>query len=229
MKNNIAIVVQARTGSKRLPGKVLKKLTKKYNTLEFLIKRLKLSKSIKKIIIATSNLKKDDKILGIKERNVLFFRGSEQNVLERYIQAAEKFNLKHLVRITGDCPFSDPYLIDKLTKIYFNNKYDYVSNVNPPTFPNGFDIEIFSLKLAKKSLRKFKSKKNKEHVTFAMRDVKMKKSLKVKSYNLLNSRNLNDKRLTLDNSYDYKIIRKMVKKISIRDNWEKIYNVYKSL
>ena len=72
MKNNIAIVVQARTGSKRLPGKVLKKLTKKYNTLEFLIKRLKLSKSIKKIIIATSNLKKDDKILGIKERNVLF-------------------------------------------------------------------------------------------------------------------------------------------------------------
>ena len=73
MKNNIAIVVQARTGSKRLPGKVLKKLTKKYNTLEFLIKRLKLSKSIKKIIIATSNLKKDDKILGIKERNVLFF------------------------------------------------------------------------------------------------------------------------------------------------------------
>ena len=79
--------------------------------------------------------------------------------MERYIQAAEKFNLKHLVRITGDCPFSDPYLIDKLTKIYFNNKYDYVSNVNPPTFPNGFDIEIFSLKLAKKSLRKFKSKK----------------------------------------------------------------------
>ena len=57
----------------------------------------------------------------------------------------------------------------------------------------------------------------------------MKKSLKVKSYNLLNSRNLNDKRLTLDNSYDYKIIRKMVKKISIRDNWKKIYNVYKSL
>ena len=229
MKNNIAIVVQARTGSKRLPGKVLKKITKKYNTLEFLIKRLELCKSIKKIIVATSNLKKDDKILDIKAKNVLFFRGSEQNVLERYVQTAEKFNLKHLVRITGDCPFSDPYLIDKLTKIYFKHNYDYVSNVNPPTFPNGFDIEIFSLKLAKNSLKRFKSKKNREHVTYAMRDVRMKKSLKIKSYNLLNSRNLNDKRLTLDNSYDYKIIREMVKKISIRDNWKKIYNIYKNL
>ena len=229
MKNNIAIVVQARTGSKRLPGKVLKKITKKHNTLEFLIKRLKLCKSIKKIIVATSNLKKDDKILDIKVRNVLFFRGSEQNVLERYVQTAEKFNLKHLVRITGDCPFSDPYLIDKLTKIYFKHNYDYVSNVNPPTFPNGFDIEIFSLELAKKSLKRFKSKKNREHVTYAMRDVRMKKSLNIKSYNLLNSRNLNDKRLTLDNSYDYKIIREMIKKISIRDNWKKIYNIYKNL
>ena len=93
-----------------------------------------------------------------------------------------------------------------------------MSNVNPPTFPNGFDIEIFSLKLAKNSLKRFKSKKNREHVTYAMRDVRMKKSLKIKSYNLLNSRNLNDKRLTLDNSYDYKIIRKIFKKISIRNN-----------
>ena len=158
---------------------MLKKITKKYNTLEFLIKRLELCKSIKKIIVATSNLKKDDKILDIKAKNVLFFRGSEQNVLERYVQTAEKFNLKHLVRITGDCPFSDPYLIDKLTKIYFKHNYDYVSNVNPPTFPNGFDIEIFSLKLAKNSLKRFKSKKNREHVTYAMRDVRMKKSLKM--------------------------------------------------
>ena len=228
MKDNIAIIVQARTGSKRLPGKVLKKLTNKYNILEFLIKRLELCKSIKKIIIATSNLKKDDKILDINAKNVFFFRGSEHNVLERYVQTAEKFNLKHIIRITADCPFSDPYLIDKLTKIYFSCDYDYVSNVNPPTFPNGFDIEIFSLKLAKKSLKKFKSKKNREHVTFAMRDVKMKKSLKIKSYNLLNSKNLNDKRLTLDNSYDYEIIKEMVKKISIRDNWKKIYNIYKN-
>tara|TARA_Y100000768_G_scaffold185530_1_gene138936 strand:- start:17532 stop:18221 length:690 start_codon:yes stop_codon:yes gene_type:complete len=229
MKNNIAIIIQARTGSKRLPGKVLKKLTKKYNVLEFLIKRLKFCKSIKKIIIATSNLRKDDAILNIKANNVLFFRGSEHNVLKRYIKTAEKFNLKHLVRITGDCPLSDPYLIDKLTKIYFSQDYDYVSNVNPPTFPNGFDVEIFSLKLAKKSLKKFKSKKNREHVTFAMRDVEMSKFLKIKSYNLLNSKNLNDKRLTLDNSYDYKIIREIVKKISIRDNWKKIYTIYKNL
>ena len=77
MKNNIGLVIQARTGSKRLPGKVLKFLTKKYNVLEFLVARLKLSKNIKKIIIATSNLQRDDKILNIKGTKVNFFRGSE--------------------------------------------------------------------------------------------------------------------------------------------------------
>ena len=121
-------------GLKLSTGKVLKKLTNKYNILEFLIKRLELCKSIKKIIIATSNLKKDDKILDINAKNVFFFRGSEHNVLERYVQTAEKFNLKHIVRITADC-FSDPYLIDKLTKIYFSCDYDYVSNVNPSNIP----------------------------------------------------------------------------------------------
>ena len=73
MKNNIGIIVQARTGSKRFPGKVLKKLTNRYNILEFLIKRLKLCKNIKKIIIATTDLKRDNRILKIKSSNVFFF------------------------------------------------------------------------------------------------------------------------------------------------------------
>jgi spore coat polysaccharide biosynthesis protein SpsF (cytidylyltransferase family) len=229
MKNNIGIIVQARTGSKRFPGKVLKKLTDRYNVIEFLIKRLKLCKNIKKIIIATTSLKQDNKILKIKSSNVLFFRGSENNVLRRYINAAEKFDLQHIVRITADCPFSDPYLIDKITKLYFRLNLNYISNVSPPSFPNGFDVEIFDLELAKKSLIKFKSKKNKEHVTYAMRNMKMSKILNVKSYNLSIKKDLNQNRLTLDNSYDYKIIRRVVKKITIRDSWKKIYLRYKNL
>ena len=229
MKNNIGIIIQARTGSKRFPGKVLKKITDRYNILEFLIKRLKFCKNINKIIIATTNLKKDNKILKIKSSNINFFRGSENNVLKRYIDAAEKFNLHHIVRITADCPFVDPILVDKIVKMYFKLNLNYISNVNPPSFPNGFDIEIFDLKLAKKSLIKFKSKKNKEHVTYAMRNIKMCKILNVKSYNISIKKNLNHNRLTLDNSKDYKIIKKVVKKITIKDNWKKIYLEYKNL
>ena len=229
MKNNIGVIIQARMGSKRFPGKVLKKLTERYNVLEFLIKRLKFCKNVKKIIIATTNLKKDNKILKIKSSNIHFFRGSENNVLKRYIKAAEKFNLHHIVRITADCPFVDPFLIDKITKMYFKLNLNYISNVNPPSFPNGFDIEIFDLELAKNSLIKFQSNKNKEHVTYAMRNATMRKILNVKSYNLSIKKNLNHNRLTLDNSKDYTIIKKVVKKIAISDNWKKIYLKYKDL
>jgi spore coat polysaccharide biosynthesis protein SpsF (cytidylyltransferase family) len=227
--NNIGIIIQARTGSQRLPGKVLKKLTEDYNVLEFLLERIKISRNIKKIIVATSYLKKDKKILNIKSSKVKFYQGSETNVLKRYINAAEKFKLKHIVRITADCPFVDPYLIDKMTKKYFKFKFDYISNVNPPSFPNGFDIEIFSLKLAKKSLYTFNDKMNKEHVTYAIRDREMSKILKVKSYNFLYHKKLNHIRLTLDTLNDLKIIKKLVKKININDDWKKIYLKYKDL
>ena len=106
-------------------NRFLKFLTKKYNVLEFLVARLKLSKNIKKIIIATSNLQRDDKILNIKGTKVNFFRGSENNVLKRYIEAAEKFKLDHIVRITADCPFSDPNLIDKMAKKYLKFKTNF--------------------------------------------------------------------------------------------------------
>ena len=74
------------------------------------------------------------------------FAGSENNVLDRFYKSAKNFKAKHIVRITADCPFSDPKLIDKLTKKYFKSKPDYICNTNPPSFPDGFDIEIFNYK-----------------------------------------------------------------------------------
>ena len=199
------------------------------NIVDRLVIKIGLNLIVAASIIATSNLQRDDKILNIKGTKVNFFRGSENNVLKRYIEAAEKFKLDHIVRITADCPFSDPNLIDKMAKKYLKFKYDYVSNVNPPSFPNGFDIEIFSLKLAKKSLEVFKNKKNKEHVTYAIRDKKMSKILKVKSFNFLCDINLNHNRLTLDNIDDYKVLKKLANKININDKWKKIYLKYKDI
>ena len=223
MNKNIGIIIQARTGSKRLPGKVLMKITKKLNMIEYLIKRIQNCKEVKKIILATSNLKRDDKITKIKSKGIKFFRGSEKNVLKRYVDAAKKFEINHIIRITADCPFSDPNIIDLLIRKYFKGNYDYVSNVNPPTFPNGFDVEIFKLNIAEKSLLLFKSSTNLEHVTYAMRNKKMRKKLIKKTYNLSIKKNINDLRLTLDNSEDLKNIKKLVNHVKINDTWKQIY------
>ena len=83
----------------------------------------------------------------------------KNNVLKRYIDAAEKYDLNHIIRITADCPFTDPNLIDKMTKKYVGSQFNYVSNVNPPSYPNGFDIEIFSLELFKKEFKNVRYKK----------------------------------------------------------------------
>ena len=229
MDNKIGIIIQARTGSKRLPNKVLKRINKKQNILEFLINRLKLSKTINKIIIATTNLKEDDRILKINSTKIKFFRGSQNNVLKRYIDAAEKYSINHIIRITADCPFTDPNLIDRMTKKYTNSHFNYVSNVNPPSYPNGFDVEIFSLKLAKRSLKNFKTKKNMEHVTYSIRDKKKSKKLKVKAYNFMYKQNLNNNRLTLETFEDLKIIKKVEKKINLKDNWKTIFEKFKKI
>ena len=110
-----------------------------------------------------------------------------------------------------------------------NNAKQLVSRVEEAFSAVSNNTVFFDLELAKKSLIKFKSKKNKEHVTYAMRNMKMSKILNVKSYNLSIKKDLNQNRLTLDNSNDYKIIRRVVKKITIRDSWKKIYLRYKNL
>lgn len=218
MYKSTGIIIQARTGSKRLPNKIIKKILPNTTFIEFLVKRLNRIKKIEKIIIATSNKKKDDKIFKLKLKNVFFFRGSETNVIKRYLDAAQKYKLRHIIRITADCPFVDPTLIEKILQKYHKGKYNYASNVNPPSFPNGFDIEIFDLNTLKKSFRLYKSNLNKEHVTFAIRKI-----MKIKKYNLSLKKNLNHIRLTLDNKIDLIKIQKLVKHINIADNWKSIY------
>jgi len=109
-----SIIIQARLGSTRLSGKILKNY-KNYNLLNVLIKRLKRSKKVKDIIIVTTRLKEDDKIVKFCQSNsIKFFRGSENNVLNRYYNASKKYNVKNIIRITSDCPLIDPIILDKM-------------------------------------------------------------------------------------------------------------------
>ena len=142
MKKKVVAIVQARVGSSRLPGKVLKKINKKEAIL-ILLKRLSKSKKIHDMIVAIPKKKKDDQLYRILiKNNYKVFRGDENNVLKRYYNCAKKFDLKNILRITGDNPLVDPKLVDKIIGIYQRKNFDYVSNIEKRTFPKGLDVEV---------------------------------------------------------------------------------------
>ena len=162
---NLGIIIQARSGSKRLPNKVLFKIDKK-SVLEHVISRIKKTKIKKKIIIATSYLTKDKKIIQCaKKNNCYYFSGNEKNVLKRYYYAAKKYNLNIIIRVSADSPFIDPVILKKAFNTFKSNKYDYVSNIIKPSFPKGMSVEIFSFDCLEKTFLRAKSKTAKEHVT----------------------------------------------------------------
>jgi spore coat polysaccharide biosynthesis protein SpsF len=197
----IACIIQARSNSKRLPNKILKKISGR-TVLEILISRLKKSKKIDKIIVATTKKKNDDLIIKIAQKNqVDYYRGNESNVLKRYYDCAKKFNLDNILRITSDCPLSDKNLIDKMIGIYFTSKVDYMSNTIKRTFPDGLDIEIFNFRALNQAFKYAKSKFEKEHVTqYFFKDKNIKK------INYKNDIDLSKKRWTLDYHNDFLFI-----------------------
>ena len=101
--------------------------------------------------VIPKNKKNKDLKKILQKYNFQYFEGSEKNVLERFYLCAKKFNSKNIIRITADCPLSDPQIIDKFTQIFKNKNVDYLSNGNPPTFPDGFDVEIFTFNALEKS------------------------------------------------------------------------------
>ena len=161
----LGVIVQARCGSHRLPSKVLLKLGNE-TILEHVINRIKKLKCKKKIIIATTKKLEDKKIKEIAKKNKCFyFAGSENNVLDRYYNAAKKFNIRTIVRICSDSPFIDSAIIERGLRMYGGKKYDYVSNIIKPTYPAGMSVEIFNFKSLKKSYESITDLEEKEHVT----------------------------------------------------------------
>ena len=171
-KQNIVAIVQARMNSNRLPGKVLKMLGD-MPALELLLRRLQKSTLIDKIIVATSTNSEDDKLKQIVV-NLGFdcFRGSENDVLGRCIQAIKSTPAKTIVRITGDCPLVDPDLVDKVISKYKSENVKYASNVNPPSFPDGMDVEVIDRVTLESLLTKPLCKSDLEHVTSAIHNDK---------------------------------------------------------
>jgi spore coat polysaccharide biosynthesis protein SpsF len=162
-----AAIVQARTGSTRLPGKVLLDLAGR-PVLARVIERLRECRKLDEIIVATSSRKGDDAIEELcLELATPCFRGSEDDVLDRFYQAARSHKADTIIRITADCPLIDPALIDRMTTLFteLDPPADYLSNTLKRTYPRGLDAEIFSFQALEKAWRKASHPAEREHVT----------------------------------------------------------------
>ncbi|USK69968.1 glycosyltransferase family protein [Peribacillus asahii] len=158
-------IIQARMGSTRLPGKVLKRVNG-IPLLQYQIERMKKSNLINGLVIATTEQDLEEPILELCEKmNISAFRGSEKDVLDRYCGAAQKYNADVIVRMTSDCPIIDPNIIDQVIQYYLDHSYDYVSNTQIRTFPRGMDTEVFSRKLLEKAQMNAQKEYEREHVT----------------------------------------------------------------
>ena len=224
IKNNTSVIIQARFNANRFKGKVLKKINGK-SILEILVSRLKKSKKINDIIVACPDTLNDRKIIKeCKKLKVKYFQGSEENVLKRFFLAAKKFKIKNIVRITADCPFVDPKMIDDFVLVFHKKKCDYLSNTIIPTYPDGFDIEIFNFKTLKERCFSKNIDHEKEHVTQGIINSK-----KYKKHNISLNKNFSKLRLTLDTKEDFTFIQKIFKKFNYDFfvSFEKIINFYK--
>ena len=226
-KKNIIVIVQARLTSKRFPNKVIKKIGKE-TVVELILKRLKKVKKINKIVFSIpANNQNNELYEHLKKLKANIFRGSENNVLDRFYKTSIKFKATDIIRITADCPLVDPQSIDKLIDIYLRKKPDYLNNALPPNHSDGFDVEIFNFKTLKLATQKAKLLFDKEHVTPFMKKSKKVKKLKVQLFNNYGLK------LSIDSKKDYIKVKKIFKHFypNIYFSVKKIFDkkIYKKL
>lgn len=223
--SRIACIVQARMGSTRLPGKILKEVAGK-PLLEHLINRLKKAATIDDIIIATTTSQDDNQVVDfVKSLGISWHTGPEDDVLARYVGAAEKFGADLIIRITSDCPLIDPVTLDKVVSFYKMNNYDYVSNTRKLTYPRGLDTEVFSMEALQKADRMAVDQPDREHVTLYM--YQHPDQFSIANVEAEPPLNRPDLRLCVDTMEDFSLIAKIYETLYVDGNIIDIREVMK--
>ena len=203
----IVAFLQARTDSTRLPNKVLKPILGKPMIIHQL-ERTSSSSKIDKLILLTSDEPNDDKLSNtVKEYGFNLFRGSKDNVLERFYCCAKSLNLNSddiIVRLTGDCPLHDSDIIDELIEAYQNSQVDYMANCVEPIYPDGLDVEVFSFRALEEAYHQATKMSQKEHVTPYIRE-----SSTFVSKDLKKNKIYPQWRLTVDEPSDFQVVEKI--------------------
>ena len=199
-------IVQARMNSTRLPNKVMLPICGT-PMIGLLLERLTKSECIDQIILATSNDSCNEPLVQyVGELGITIYQGSEDDVLDRYYQAAKEIGAETVVRITGDCPLIDAKLVDSVIEYFQKNKFDYVSNTINPTYPDGLDTEVFTFQTLEFAWQQAKKSSDREHVTPYMREAEG-----FQCENLSFEVDYSAERWTVDEPEDFKVVQEVFK------------------
>jgi len=223
----VIAVTQARVGSTRLPEKVLKTINGK-TLLEMHLERLLKSKRIDQIIVATTCEPNAELIKKIAEKlGVQVYQGSTDDVLDRFYQAVKNEEVNYVVRLTADCPLIDASLVDQLIDFMLLHKVDYVSNTLKPSFPDGQDIEVFTLQALEKAWISSNLKSEREHVTpFIWKNSSYFQQPLFTSLNYSCEVDHSAVRLTVDEQRDFDTIQQLVLQLGSYASWQEYANYY---
>jgi glutamate-1-semialdehyde 2,1-aminomutase len=207
-------VIQARMGSMRFPNKVMRPICGT-PLIGLLLKRLKAARRIDVIILATSEDPRNDALARyVGDLGYQVFRGSEDDVLDRYYRAAKQCAADVVVRITGDCPVIDPAVVDDAIALYLNSGVDYVSNVEPPTYPNGLETEVFSFDSLEIAWKEAEDSRHREHVTTFIRE-----SSQFRNRNIATATDASKERWVVDEAEDFEVVQKIFEHFHPRDDF----------
>lgn len=214
-KPKVVAIIQARMGASRLPGKVLMDVGGR-SMLRLVVERTRKAELVDEVVIATTTELEDDAVAeAASGLGVASFRGSIDNVLERYLGAATKFDATVVVRITADCPLMEPTIIDQVIRRHLNSKADYTANILKRTFPRGWDVEVFNLGALAKVSNLTTENYEREHVTiyfhehqdeFTVINVEAKDELRRP-----------DLRLCVDEPSDIKLVRQIFQELDVNN------------
>lgn len=210
----VAAIIQARCGSTRFPNKVFSELCG-FPLIFHVVNRLRFASTIDEIVLATTTNSLDDKLSEWgKQQHITVYRGSENDVLNRYFMASELVNADIIVRITADDPFKEPSVIDKAVTTLIETKSDFVCNNNPPTYPEGLDVEVFRKEALISAERNSVSAFEREHVTQYF----YRHPCDFKIINISNPNNLSHLRWTIDTDEDFLMTQKIYSQLYKDEN-----------
>ncbi len=220
MVNKTILITQARTGSSRLPNKVLKEIKEK-SLLQIHLERLKKCKSVSEIIVATTT-KEEDQVIYNKaiEWGFTASRGSESDVLDRFYQSVKDKQADWIVRVTSDCPLIDPVLVDQVIDFVQVNNKDYGSNTLIENFPDGQDIEVFKFSALEAAWNNAKLVSEREHVTpYIKNNSDFKGGSLFKAINFPCKFDYSKIRMTVDETRDFELISILINNLGTDKTW----------
>lgn len=219
------LITQARYGSSRLPGKILLSIENK-TLLQIHLDRLKKCAKVDKLIVATTTNNLDKQVYNlVSSWGCDSICGSENDVLDRYYQAAKPHQPQWVVRVTSDCPLIDPCLVDQVITFAQTQNKDYVSNTIVEHYPDGQDVEVFKFSALRQAWEQATLLSDREHVTpYIRNNSDLKGGGLFTAVNYPCPKNYNHIRMTVDEERDFEMIRQLIENLGTNESWETYTN-----